>query len=258
MLCKTKFQTSNLKNKIKEKTMSTSRREFLLASSSIITASSIIGAPVFAQTGNGSREHKLPELPYAYDALEPYIDARTMELHHSKHHAGYVKGLNTAEKALEEARSKNDFTLIQHWSKQAAFHGGGHFLHSMFWKVMASPGNGGGGKPSGELLELIERDFGSYDAFQNQFSSAANAVEGGGWALLHYRPADGQLIVLQAENQHKLTSWGTFPILGIDVWEHAYYLKYQNNRAEYVKAWWNVVNWSQVQKNLEALKGLAL
>ncbi|HOK09355.1 MAG TPA: superoxide dismutase [Candidatus Hydrogenedens sp.] len=238
--------------------MSTSRREFLLASSSIITASSIIGAPVFAQTGNGSREHKLPELPYAYDALEPYIDARTMELHHSKHHAGYVKGLNTAEKALEEARAKNDFTLIQHWSKQAAFHGGGHFLHSMFWKVMASPGNGGGGKPSGELLELIERDFGSYDAFQNQFSSAANAVEGGGWALLHYRPADGRLIVLQAENQHKLTSWGTFPILGIDVWEHAYYLKYQNNRAEYVKAWWNVVNWSQVQKNLEALKGLAL
>ncbi|MCA1901388.1 MAG: superoxide dismutase [Candidatus Hydrogenedens sp.] len=238
--------------------MSTSRREFLLASSSIITASSIIGAPVFAQIGNGSREHKLPELPYAYDALEPYIDARTMELHHSKHHAGYVKGLNTAEKALEEARSKNDFTLIQHWSKQAAFHGGGHFLHSMFWKVMASPGNGGGGKPSGELLELIERDFGSYDTFQNQFSSAANAVEGGGWALLHYRPADGRLIVLQAENQHKLTSWGTFPILGIDVWEHAYYLKYQNNRAEYVKAWWNVVNWSQVQKNLEALKGLAL
>ncbi len=238
--------------------MSTSRREFLLASSSLITASSIIGAPVFAQPGSGNSEHKLPELPYAYDALEPYIDARTMELHHSKHHAAYVKGLNTAEKALEEARAKNDFTLVQHWSKQAAFHGGGHFLHSMFWKIMAPPSNGGGGKPTGELLELIERDFSSFDSFQNHFSSAANAVEGGGWALLHYRPADSKLIVLQAENQHKLSPWGVFPVLGIDVWEHAYYLKYQNNRGEYVKAWWNVVNWEQVAKNINALRGIAL
>ncbi|MCX8065885.1 MAG: superoxide dismutase [Candidatus Hydrogenedentes bacterium] len=240
--------------------MSQTRRDFLMASSSLITASGVIGVPMstFAQTGGAITEHKLPELPYPYDALEPYIDARTMELHHTKHHAAYVKGLNTAESALAEARAKNDFLLIQHWSKQAAFHGGGHFLHSMFWKVMAPPGNGGGGKPEGELLGLIERDFGSFESFQAHFSAAANAVEGGGWALLHYRPIDGRLIVLQAENQHKLTAWGVLPIMGIDVWEHAYYLKYQNNRSEYVKAWWNVVNWSQVAKNLGAIKGIAL
>lgn len=239
--------------------MTTSRRGFLQAGTSILAASSVIGVPlnVFSQTGGGSiTEHKLPELPYPYDALEPYIDARTMELHHTKHHAAYVKGLNTAESALAEARAKNDFALVQHWSKQAAFHGGGHFLHSMFWKVMRSPNEGGGGKPTGELLEKIEQDFGSFEAFQNHFSAAANAVEGGGWALLHFRPWDGRLIVLQAENQHKLSSWGVLPILGIDVWEHAYYLKYQNNRAEYVKNWWNVVNWEQVQKNYDAVKNI--
>lgn len=240
--------------------MNTSRREFLAASSSLLTASSIIGAPltVFAQASGGSIEHKLPELPYAYDALEPYIDAKTMELHHSKHHAAYVKGLNTAEAAIAEAQAKNDFTLVQHWSRQAAFHGGGHFLHSLYWKIMAPPNKGGGGKPSGELLELIERDFGSFDVFQSHFSAAANAVEGGGWALLHYRFADGKLIVLQVENQHKLSPWGVFPVLGIDVWEHAYYLKYQNNRSEYVKAWWNIVNWEQVSKNIQALKGITI
>ncbi|HOV33220.1 MAG TPA: superoxide dismutase [Candidatus Hydrogenedens sp.] len=240
--------------------MNTSRREFLVASSSLVTASSIIGAPLtmFGQTSGENAEHKLPDLPYAYDALEPYIDARTMELHHSKHHAAYVKGLNTAEAAIAEAKAKNDFTLVQHWSRQTAFHGGGHFLHSLYWKIMAPPNKNGGGKPSGELLELIIRDFGSFDVFQSHFSAAANAVEGGGWALLHYRFADGKLIVLQVENQHKLSPWGVYPVLGIDVWEHAYYLKYQNNRSEYVKAWWNVVNWEQVTKNVQALKAITL
>jgi len=124
----------------------------------------------------------------------------------------------------------------------------------MFWKVMAPSGKGGGGEPEGALRDAINRDFGSFDAFKKQFSAAAAQVEGGGWGLLHYRPEDDRLLVLQAENQHKLTVWGAMPILGIDVWEHAYYLKYQNKRPDYIDAWWNVVNWKQVGDNLATLK----
>lgn len=196
--------------------------------------------------------HTLPVLPYSYTALEPYIDAQTMELHHSKHHKAYVDGLNKAEAELAKARSANDFALVQHWSRQAAFHGGGHYLHSLFWSIMASPGNGGGGEPTGLLADKIKEDFGSFDAFKKHFTASAIAVEGSGWALLHYRAQDKRLIVLQAENQHKLSSWGAVPIMGIDVWEHAYYLKYQNKRADYVNAWWNVVNWKQVAAHLQA------
>lgn len=123
----------------------------------------------------------------------------------------------------------------------------------MFWKVMAPAGNGGGGEPTGAVAQAITESFGSFDAFRKQFSAAATAVEGSGWALLHFRPDDQRLIILQAENQQKLSAWGTTPILGIDVWEHAYYLKYQNKRADYVAAWWNVVNWGQVEKNLQSV-----
>lgn len=198
--------------------------------------------------------HTLPELPYAYDALEPHIDAKTMELHHSKHHAAYVKGLNEAEAALAKARAANDYAMVQYWSKRAAFNGGGHFLHSMFWTVMAPAGKGGGGVPEGALMDRITRDFGSFEAFKAQFSAAAAAVEGSGWALLVYRPADDRLVILQAENQHKLTDWAGTPVLGLDVWEHAYYLNYQNRRPDYIAAWWNVVNWEQVQKNIDNLR----
>ncbi len=198
--------------------------------------------------------HTLPELPYAYDALEPHIDAKTMELHHSKHHAAYVKGLNEAEAALAKARAANDYAMVQYWSKRAAFNGGGHFLHSMFWTVMAPAGKGGGGVPEGALMDRITRDFGSFEAFKAQFSAAAAAVEGSGWALLVYRPADDRLVILQAENQHKLTDWAGTPVLGLDVWEHAYYLNYQNRRPDYIAAWWNVVNWGQVQKNIDNLR----
>jgi len=173
-----------------------------------------------------------------------------MRLHHDKHHAGYVKGLIGAEASIEKARQANDFALVQHYSRQAAFHGGGHFLHSMFWKSMAPNGAGGGGEPSDALAELLSRDFGSVDAFRAHFSAAAKAVEGSGWGLLHYRFMDGKLVVRQAENQHKLSSWDSMPVLGIDVWEHAYYVKYRNNRGAYVDNWWNVVNWANVEKNI--------
>ncbi len=236
------------------------RRDFLMGAGSIAAGGLFMAAQEGAQAQSTEKagaltEHKLPELPYAYDALEPFIDAQTMELHHSKHHAAYVKGLNDAESALALARAAKDFGAVQLWSKRAAFNGGGHFLHSLFWKVMAPAGKGGGGEPTGALLEQINRDFGSFGAFKAHFSAAAAGVEGSGWGLLNYRKEDDRLIVLQAENQHKLTDWGSSPVLGIDVWEHAYYLKYQNKRADYVDAWWNVVNWEQVQKNIEALRG---
>lgn len=238
--------------------MNATRRDFLMAAGGLAAVGAAVGVPsvAFAKTPSdaGATEHTLPELPYAYDALEPHIDARTMELHHSKHHAAYVKGLNAAEAALAKARADNDFSLIQHWSRQAAFHGGAHFLHSLFWKVMAPADQGGGGQPTGALLDKINADFGSFDAFKAQFSAAAAAVEGGGWGLLHYRPEDQRLLVLQAENQSKLSPWNSAPILGIDVWEHAYYLKYQNLRIDYIKAWWEVVNWTQVAENLAALE----
>lgn len=198
-------------------------------------------------------QHTLPDLPYDYAALEPYIDATTMKIHHDKHHNGYVKGLNAAEAALEDARDRDDYSLVQHWSRKAAFTGGGHWLHSMFWKTMAPNGSGGGGNPTGNIEAAIRESFGSVDKFRAHFSAAAKSVEGSGWGLLHYRSSDQRLIVLEAENQHKLSPWGSTPILGIDVWEHAYYLKYQNNRGTYIKNWWNVVNWSQVEKNLTSL-----
>lgn len=200
-------------------------------------------------------EHKLPELAYAHDALEPFIDKATMEIHHGKHHAGYVANLNKAEKALADARAAGDFGLVQHWSRQVAFNYGGHYLHSMFWAIMAPNGSGGGGEPTGALADKIKEDFGSFESFRKQFSAMAATVEGSGWGLLHYRPFDNRLMILQAENQHKIAQWGGTPILGLDVWEHAYYLKYQNRRPEYIEAWWNVVNWEQVAKNLSQAGG---
>lgn len=236
--------------------MSFNRRDFLQASAAaglVSLTSTAIGS---AQSNDGAAgaltEHKLPELPYAYNALEPHIDEQTMRLHHGKHHAAYVAGLNAAEKALAQARQSGDFAMVQYWSRKVAFNGGGHWLHTMFWDVMAPSGKGGGGRPSGELASMIDRDFGSYELFKKQFTAAAVQVEGSGWALLHYRHDDRRLVIMQAENQQKLTSWGTIPVLGVDVWEHAYYLKYQNRRADYVEAWWNVVNWNAVAKRIQA------
>lgn len=235
--------------------MTMDRRSFLGSTTgaalSVGVASGLAPAAMRAETRIGT-PMTFDNLPYAYDALEPHIDAKTMELHHSKHHRAYFDGLQKAEAELKKCRESGDFSMIEYWSKKAAFHAGGHFLHSMFWKIMAPSGQGGGGVPDGVLAAAINENFGSFDVFKKQFTAAAIAVEGSGWALLHFRTADKQLIILQAENQHKLTSWGTVPILGIDVWEHAYYLKYQNRRADYVNAWWNVVNWKQVEQNLFA------
>jgi Fe-Mn family superoxide dismutase len=194
--------------------------------------------------------HELPSLPYPYDALEPYIDEQTMRLHHDIHHAGYVKGLNNAEQKLAEAREAGDFALIQHWSRQAAFHGSGHLLHSLFWPNMIAASKAKKA-PDGALARAIDRDFGSYEAFRAQFEAASNAVEGSGWGILAYRPTDDTLVVLQAEKHQNLTQWGVVPLLVLDVWEHAYYLKYQNRRGEYVKNFFSIINWDDVAQRYE-------
>ncbi len=188
-------------------------------------------------------KHELPELPYPYNALEPYYDEQTVRLHHDAHHKAYVDGLNNAEAKLAEAREKGDFSLVKHWERELAFHGSGHILHTLFWESMKP---GGGGPATGKIAELIDRDFGGFDNFKKQFSAAAVAVEGSGWALLCCNPTFGKLEILTAEKHQNLTQWGVIPILALDVWEHAYYLKYQNKRAAFVEAWWNLVDWDGV------------
>ena len=188
--------------------------------------------------------HVLPPLDYPYEGLEPHIDAQTMHLHHDIHHKAYVDGLNNAEVKLAEAREKGDFALVKHWSREEAFHGSGHFLHAIFWKNMKP---NGGGLPAGKLAAAIDRDFGSFETFKAQFLAAANAVEGSGWAILACQcDNENKLVILQSEKHQNLTQWGVVPLLVLDVWEHAYYLKYQNKRAEYTKAFMNVINWDDV------------
>lgn len=186
----------------------------------------------------------LPPLPYEYTDLEPHIDAQTMELHHSKHHQGYVNGLNGALDALDEIRNgRRPASEIKHWSRELAFHGSGHFLHVIFWSCMTPTSMGGGGKPTGRLASRIDQDFGSFDQFATHFKAASGAVEGSGWGVLALEPTSGRLLVMQAEKHQNLTAWGVVPLVAIDVWEHAYYLKYQNRRGDYVSAFMNVINW---------------
>jgi Fe-Mn family superoxide dismutase len=192
--------------------------------------------------------HTLPELPYAYNALEPYISEEIMKLHHDKHHRAYVEGLNKAELNLKKARDNNDFSLIKHWSRELAFHGSGHYLHTIFWRNMVPKK---GGNPQGILRAEIDSYFGSFEKFKNQFSEAAKQVEGVGWAILVWSPRARHLEILQSERHMLLTQWDTIPLLVLDVWEHAYYLQYKNNRGSYVDNWWNVVNWNDVEMRLE-------
>ncbi len=190
-------------------------------------------------------KHELPELPYEYDALEPYYEERTLRLHHGAHHKAYVDGLNNAEGKLREAREKGDFALVKHWEREIAFHGSGHILHSVFWENM---GPGGGGPAAGAVARQIETDFGSFSAFKGQFSAAAAAVEGSGWVILAWNPIFGKLEILTAEKHQNLTQWGVYPLLVLDLWEHAYYLQYQNKRPAFIEAWWNLVNWENVNR----------
>ena len=189
----------------------------------------------------------LPALPYAYDALEPAIDKRTVEFHHDKHHAAYVTGYNTAEAKLKDALTSGDFGTVKHWTRELAFHGAGASLHALYWENLSPDG---GGTPGGALLDRINQDFGSFDSFKKLFTAATVAVEASGWGVLAWDPHAGRLQVMVAEKHQDLAIWGATPLLVCDVWEHAYYLNYQNLRAKYVEAWWTKVNWADVAARL--------
>jgi Fe-Mn family superoxide dismutase len=196
---------------------------------------------------------ELPKLAYSYDALEPHIDARTMEIHHSKHHAGYTNNLNAAiaGTSLENQSIEEILGNISQHSVAIRNNGGGFFNHDLFWKVM-SPN--GGGQPSGDLLSAIEKSFGSFDAFKEEFSKAAATRFGSGWAWL-VKQADGSLVVSSTANQDNplmdIADVKGTPILGLDVWEHAYYLKFQNRRPDYISVFWDVINWEEVAKRFQ-------
>ncbi|MGX4587708.1 Fe-Mn family superoxide dismutase [Paenibacillus chitinolyticus] len=192
--------------------------------------------------------HKLPPLPYAYNALEPHIDEATMREHHDKHHKAYVDDLNKAEQMLAKARDSGDFALVKHWERELAFNGAGHYLHTIFWNIMKP---NGGGKAYGPIAAEINKSFGSYDRFKKQFTEAAKKVEGGGWAILVWSPRSHRLEILQAEKHQNLSQWDVIPLLVLDVWEHAYYLKHKSNRAQYIEDWWKVVNWDHVNERFE-------
>lgn len=197
--------------------------------------------------------HELPPLPYAYDALEPYYDKETLQLHHDKHHAAYVTGLNAAEEKVQAMLKSGDFAGARTAANDQAFHGSGHILHSIFWPNMKP---NGGGAPSGELADMINKYFTSYDAFKGLFIATSNAVQGSGWGILAYRQMDDALVILGAEKHENLTQWGVQPLLVLDVWEHAYYLKYQNKRPDWTKTFMeHLVNWDNVAENLKKAKG---
>ena len=185
----------------------------------------------------------LPELDYPYDALEPHISAEIMELHHSKHHQAYVDGANAALASLEAAREAGDMAAVNLYEKNLAFHLGGHSNHSVFWKNM-SPN--GGGEPTGALASAIDDSFGSLESFKKQFTAAAMGLQGSGWAVLAYDTISGRLVTFQLYDQQGNVPVGTVPLLMLDMWEHAFYLQYKNVKGDYVKAWWNVVNWDDV------------
>jgi len=200
---------------------------------------------------------ELPQLPYDYSALEPHIDTQTMQIHHDKHHAAYVSNLNKALESAPDLAGKSIAEIVSNLSsvpekiRQAVINnGGGHYNHTLFWEIM---GPKGGGEPKGELAKAIDAAFGNYEGLREKVNNAGMTRFGSGWAWLVADKA-GQLQVLSTANQDNPLSNGLQPILGVDVWEHAYYLKYQNRRADYLSAWWNVVNWDAVAARYASLK----
>ncbi len=188
--------------------------------------------------------YKLPDLNYDYSALEPHISARIMELHHSKHHQAYVNGANAALEAMAEARESNNFASLPKLQKDLAFNLGGHVNHSIFWQNLSPTG----GEATGDLAAAINENFGSFEKLKNHFSAAAIGIQGSGWAYLAWDAMGNRLIIGQLYDQQGNLAMGNIPLLMLDMWEHAFYLDYQNVKADYVKAFWNIVNWEDVAK----------
>lgn len=228
-----------------------------MGTAALAAVSPLFAASASAKTAAPAKESEvgfkdgkfvLPPLPYEPDALEPAIDGQTMHLHHDIHHAAYVKGGNLALEALAAiAGGTGDAALIHHWNNELAFHGSGHALHTIFWNNMEPKGSGA---PAGELAGEIKACFGSQAGFEKLFSATAGAVQGSGWAILGHDPISRRLQIVSAEKHQNLTFQGITPLLVLDVWEHAYYLKYQNKRADYVKAFMTIVNYDDVAARL--------
>lgn len=190
-------------------------------------------------------------LPYAENFLEPYMDEETMHLHYTFHHGGAVKAANGDLKKIKEALDSNNLETVDHWTKKLSFHFSSHILHSIFWTNLTNKQT----TPTGELKKRIEKNFGSYDKLKSYIAATSKNVDGNGWGILGYQPYSDSLVVLQCENHEKLTQWGVVPLLVIDVWEHAYYLKYKNKRADFVEALFNIINWDNAVQRLDtALK----
>jgi len=232
--------------------LSITRRQMLVSLGALTVAAGLprlplLGGPAVAEAAPG--EYTLPDLPYPYNALEPVIDEQTVSIHHDKHHAGYVKGLNTALQKLAEARAAGDYSLVKHLSEDVAFNGSGHVLHTLYWESMIPEGRG---EPDGALREAIARNFSAVETCLAQFAAATKTVAGSGWGVLAYEPLGGNLLILQAEKHENLGVWGAYPLLVCDVWEHAYYLKYQNKRADYVDNWLSLISWKNVAARYDA------
>ncbi len=196
--------------------------------------------------------YTLPPLPYDYGALEPAMSGQILELHHDKHHAAYVKGANDTLEQLAEAREKDQFGSLVGLEKTLAFNLSGHVLHSIFWTNLSPDG---GDKPEGDLAAAIDADFGTFDAFKKQLTTATAGVQGSGWGVLAYEPVAGSLLITQVYDHHGNVGMGTTPLLVFDAWEHAYYLQYKNVRPDYVAKLWDLVNWPDVAARYAAAKG---
>jgi superoxide dismutase, Fe-Mn family len=199
--------------------------------------------------------YSLPELPYDYAALEPHISGQIIELHHDKHHATYVAGANTTLEKLAAAREADDFGAIVGLEKTLAFNVSGHVLHSIYWTNLSPDG---GGEPDGGLADAIANDFGSFKAFKSQLTQTTATVQGSGWGVLAWDPLGQQLLVQQVYDHQGNIGQGAIPLLAVDIWEHAFYLQYKNVKADYISAFWNIVNWEDVAARLTAAKGLVL
>jgi Fe-Mn family superoxide dismutase len=203
----------------------------------------------------------LPKLPYEYNALAPYISEEQLKLHHSKHHQAYVNAANTLLGRIDEATKES--TQLDYWvsygyvkslAKELSFNVGGHMLHSIFWENMAPQGSGGGGAPTGAIAELINNNFGSFESFKKIFSNAATSTEGSGWAALAVHPCIDRAFIIQIEKPNVNLAPNLTVVMALDVWEHAYYIDYKNDRAKFVENFWNIVNWDRINKNLSLVK----
>lgn len=218
----------------------------ILASNSALAQSISEGGMDKLTDENGNFIH-LP-LPYSENSLEPYMDAETLHLHYTFHHGGAVKAANKDLQMIRKTLDENNPETIDFWTKKLAYHFSSHILHTIFWTNLVNKKT----DPKGELLKRIEKSFGSYDKFKVLIASTSKNVDGSGWGILGYQPYSNSLTILQCENHEKLTQWGVVPLLVIDVWEHAYYLKYKNKRADFVEALFNIINWDNVSQRLDS------